>query len=135
MTTRALIALAILLLTISCSKDETKLPDLPHDNFSLLMTKRTFETTLADGQKIIDSFAYEYDDKGQITRYTYLNLGTYTQLEYSGDLISRATLYNSAGVKGPTQINIMRRVGDGNTILWDLSTKALNGGIDTVYFY
>lgn len=94
-----------------------------------------FQTILADGQKIIDSFGYVYNDKRQHIRTTYLNLGTYFQLEYKGDLINKVTSYRSNGVKISTRVNVMRREADGNTIMWDQSTEATNGEIDTAYVY
>ena len=111
MFTRALCAVAILLFAVSCTKDETTaLPDPPQVESPLLITKRTFETTLADGQQVIDSFAYEYDDKGQIIKHTNLKLGSFVTLQYADDVVDRLTHYNGRGEKVLTQINVMKRV-------------------------
>ncbi|KIC93657.1 hypothetical protein [Flavihumibacter solisilvae] len=136
MITRVLSATSVLLFFISCSKDPVNVPINPvGETPGLLMTKRIFQTTLADGQKIIDSFGYVYNDKRQLTRVTYLNLGTYFQLEYKGDLVNKATSFRSNGVKISTQVNVMIWEADGSTIRWDQSTEATNGGIDTAYVY
>jgi hypothetical protein len=136
MISRLLPVAVVLLCLISCSKDPVKAPIDPGVEIpALLLTKRIFQTTLADGQKIIDSFGYVYNDHKQLTRVTYLNLGTYFQLEYKGDLVNKATSYRSNGVKISTQVNVMQREADGSTIRWDQSTEATNGGIDTAYLY